>query len=169
VRTHLIAIGASAILAALLAAGCGGSSAGPSAGSLTPSARGESCVQAGAPHHAYLVVEHKSGTTVRRCVGFTGDTIDGETLMKRSGVEYQTADTSSGRSVCQIDQEPAHFSTCFPPGQPYWSLWVTSGGGWSYAQTGYTQIKLHDHEALGWEYVPQTGPSPSPPPLPGKS
>jgi hypothetical protein len=164
VRTHLIVIAASATLA-LLAASCGGS------GAASPSASGTTavCVQSSAPHHAYVVVEHQSGKTIQRCVGFSGATIDGENLMKQSGIQYQSAETSFGRSVCQIDQEPAHFSQCFPAGQPYWALWIESARTWSYAQTGYTQIKLQDRQAIGWEYVPQTGPSPSPPPLPRQS
>ena len=32
------------------------------------------------------------------------------------------------------------------------------------AQTGYTQVTLHDKDALGWEYTADQ--SPSPPPLP---
>jgi hypothetical protein len=161
VRKHLIAIGAGASLALLMPA-CGGSGGA----SPTPSGGSAACVQASAPHHAYLVVEHRSGRTLQRCVGFSGQTIEGDTLMKQSGVEFQAATTSFGRAVCQIDQEPLHFSQCLPAGQPYWALWIDSGGAWSYAQTGYAQVRLHDGEGMGWEYVPQAGPSPSPPPLP---
>jgi hypothetical protein len=113
-----------------------------------------------------VVVEHQSGKTVQRCVGFSGSTVDAVTLMKEARIEYQAQTTSFGLGVCQIDNEPARFSECFPQGQPYWSLWVETGGSWTMSQAGVAQVKLRDHEALGWHYVPQTGPSPAPPPRP---
>ena len=153
---------ASATLALVIAA-CGGSQS-QSAGSS--SAGTTSCVNASASHRAYVVVQHQSGQTVQRCVGFNGSTVDAVTLMKESKIEYQAQTTSFGLGVCQIDHEPARFSECFPQGQPYWSLWVEGGGSWAMSQVGFSQVTLHDHEALGWHYVPQAGPSPAPPPTP---
>jgi hypothetical protein len=113
------------------------------------------------------VVQHASGRTVERCVGFGGDTVDAVTLMKQSKIEYQAQpSTSVGLGVCQIDNEPARFSECFPKDQPYWSLWVESGGSWTMSQVGFSDVKLHDGEVLGWHYVPLTEPSPAPPPKP---
>ena len=66
-RKHLI--GSSAILALVLIA-CGGS---PSTATTTPAS---TCVNASAAHRAYVVVQHSSGTTVQKCVGFAGDAID---------------------------------------------------------------------------------------------
>ena len=146
---------------ALLIAGCGGSQTATSASSSGGTA---SCVNATAAHRAYVVVEHQSGRAVQRCVGFDGAAVDAATLMKRSKIEYQAQTTSFGLGVCQVDNEPARFSECFPQGQPYWSLWLESGGTWTMSQVGFSQVKLKDHEALGWHYVATTGPSPSPPP-----
>jgi hypothetical protein len=158
VRKHLI--WASASLAIVIAA-CG--SASPTA-AATPS---PTCVNAGAPHHAYIVVEHLSGTSTQKCVGFTGDTIDGKSLMDQSGIPFQTQDfgPSLGLGVCAVDNEPAQFSECFPAGKPYWSLFIESGGTWAAAQVGFDQEKLNDNQALGWRYVPAADQSPSPPPL----
>jgi len=99
-------------------------------------------------------------------VGFGGDTIDGQALMDQSKIEYQTQTFSFGKGVCRIDNEPTQFSECFPKNQPYWSLFVDTGGAWAAAQTGYTAVTLHDKEALGWRYVLATDQNPSPPPLP---
>jgi hypothetical protein len=155
VRTHLI--WASATLALVIAA-CGGSSPTSQASPTS------SCANAGAAHHAYVVVEHLSGTSVQKCVGFAGDTIAGQALMDQSGIEYQAQTFSFGKAVCQVDNEPAHYSVCFPQNQPYWALFIETGGAWTSAANGYTDAKLHDNEALGWHYV-QSNASPAPPPL----
>ena len=157
-----IRFGASASLALVLSvvAACGGSGGHPTA---SPGSAG--CPAA--PHHAYVVVQHLSGGVLQRCVGFGGSTIDGDQLMARSGIEYQTQTFSGlGKAVCQIDREPAHFSTCFPKDQPYWALYESRHGGpWITPSTGYATLVLSDGDALGWRYQPASG-SPVPPPLP---
>ena len=155
-RKHLM--WASATLAIVITA-CGSSS--PTA-IATPS---PTCVNATAPHHAYVVVQHMSGTSLQRCVGFTGDTIDGKSLMDQSSIPYQTQTFSFGLGVCAVDNEPAQFTECFPKDKPYWSLFIESAGAWTPAQVGFDQEKLKDTEALGWRYVPSTDQKPSPPPL----
>ena len=155
-RKHLVS--ASASLAIVIAA-CGSSS--PTAtGSPAPT-----CVNASAAHHAYVVVQHLSGTTVQRCVGFAGDTINGKALMDQSGIPYQTQTFSFGLGVCAVDNEPQTFTECFPKNQPYWDLFDEGGGAWTVASVGFDQLNLKDHEALGWRYVPAADSSPSPPPL----
>ena len=151
-RKHLM--WASATLALLIVA-CGGSS---------PTSSANSCANAGAPHRAYVVVQHLSGASVQKCVGFAGDTIDGQTLMDQSGIEFQSQTFSFGKGACQVDNEPAQFSTCFPANQPYWALFVESNGVWTLATGAFDKTNLHDKEALGWHYVQPTDPSPAPPP-----
>lgn len=146
---------ASATLALVIAA-CGGSS---------PASPTSTCVNAGAAHHAYVVVEHLSGTSVQKCVGFAGDTIDGQALMDQSGIAFQTQTFSFGKGACSVDDEPAQFSKCFPADKPYWSLFIETGGTWTSATKSYDLVQLHDKEALGWHYVQQADPSPAPPPL----
>ena len=152
-RKHLM--WASATLALVIAA-CGGSS---------PANPTSSCVNAGAAHHAYVVVQHLSGTSLQKCVGFAEDTIDGQALMDKSGIEYQAQTFSFGKGACQIDNEPAQFSTCFPVNQGYWALFVESNGAWAIATGAFDKTGLHDREALGWHYVPTSDSSPAPPPL----
>ena len=157
-RKHPIA--ASATLALLISAvtACGGS---PTASSSPAS----TCVNASAPHHAYVVVQHDGAATrLQKCVGFSGDVIDGQTLMDESKIEYQTQTFSFGKAVCQVDNEPAHYSKCFADSGPNWTLFVDVNGTWAVAQTGYGQVSLHDKDALGWRYTAEA--SPSPPSLP---
>lgn len=154
---------ASATLAVVIAA-CGTSNPTSSA---TPS---PTCINASAPHHAYIVVEHLSGKSIQKCVGFAGDTIDGQALMDQSGIEYQTQTFSFGKGVCQVDNEPAQYTQCFPQNQPFWGLFVEVAGAWTGAQSAYNSIKLHDKDALGWRYVPAAdSASPPPPPLANES
>lgn len=150
-------IWASATLALVIAA-CGSS---PTS-SASPAS---SCVNASAAHHAYVVVEHLSGTSIQKCVGFAGATIDGQALMDQSTIEYQKQTFSFGNGACQIDNEPAQFTECFPKNKPYWSLFVETAGVWASAQTAYNAINLHDKEALGWHYVDSSDQNPAPPPL----
>jgi hypothetical protein len=156
VRNRLI--WASATLALVIAA-CGSASPNSSASSAS------SCVNAGAAHHAYVVIEHFSGASLQRCVGFAGDTIDGQSLMDQSTIRYQTQTFSFGKGVCAIDNEPAQYSECFPKDKPYWSLFIETSSAWAAAPTGYTAINLHDKDALGWRYVESSDPNPAPPPL----
>ncbi|HSP09316.1 MAG TPA: hypothetical protein VLU92_06945 [Candidatus Dormibacteraeota bacterium] len=157
-RKHLVE--ASATLALILgaAAGCGGT--GPAAASSQAS----SCVNASAPHHAYVVVQHLSGASVQKCVGFSTDTIDGPTLMDSSKIEYQAQTFSFGKAVCQVDDEPKTYSQCFGQNQPYWALFVEINDTWTEASNGYTQVTVHDKDAMGWHYVQPSDPSPAPPP-----
>ena len=135
------------ILGLLLAPACGGS-------------------QPSAAHHAYVVVQHLSGSTIERRVDFSGSEIDGVTAMDRSGLQYGAQSVTSGKVVCQVDNEPSSFTTCFPQNQPYWALFVATGGRWSNATGGLSDVRLRDGEAMGWHYVRPGDPAPAPPPMP---
>jgi len=132
----------------------------------TPPAQVVPCANSAAPHHAYVVVEHLSGASFQRCVGFAGLTIDGQSLMDQPGVEYLAHKLTSGKAVCQVDNEPAQVTQCFPANQPYWVLFLEIKGAWVGATTGFTDVMLHDGEALGWHYVTAADKSPAPPPAP---
>jgi hypothetical protein len=98
-------------------------------------------------------------------VGFSGDNIDGSTVMYQSKIEVQTQTYSFGLGVCQLDNEPKSFTQCLASTGPYWSEWLEVGGAWSMGQTDYSHVTLHDNEALGWRYEDQSDPSPAPPPV----
>jgi hypothetical protein len=160
-REHLKTAGVS-LAALMLAAACGGATATSTATATA------TCVNAKAAHKAYLVVTHQTGASVQKCVGFDGDQLNGEDLMKQSGIEFQAQTFSFGKGMCQIDNEPAQFSECFPKDQPYWALFTASGTGpWTGAQVGFAQVNLKAGDAMGWRYTPATA-SPAPTPAPPK-
>ena len=154
-----LALAVTGTIASAFLAACGGS---PSTSSANASS---ACANPSAAHHAYVVVMHASAKVVQRCVGFTGDTIDAQSLMNESKIEYQAQDFGPGlgQAVCQLDNEPAHYSKCFPDSGPYWTLFVETNGRWALAQTGFSQVTLKDKEALGWVYTAAATPSPPPP------
>jgi hypothetical protein len=153
----------SAVLAAIsmtllvsACAGTGGSSATP----------GATCTGSGPS--VEVVVELGDHHVVDRCVNFKGASISGETALHRSGIEYATQHFSFGDGVCQLDNEPKSYSTCFPSGAPYWALFIRAGKGkWKTATTGVSGVALKSGEALGWRYDPSSGAAP-PPPRPPK-
>ncbi|HKW72824.1 MAG TPA: hypothetical protein VJQ08_08355 [Candidatus Dormibacteraeota bacterium] len=148
----------------LLMAACG---AQPSCSSSTAS--NLKCANGSSAHHAYVVVQHMSGAWLDACVAFDGGSIDGQTLMDESGIEYQAQTVSSGKVVCQVDREPSHYDACFPLNLPYWALFIESHGRWTSAPGGFGDLHLGDGEAMGWHYVPASDPSPAPPPMPKKA
>ena len=155
-RIHLVA----GITLAVVVAACSSPRATSSAGQFT------ACTNNSAAHHAYVVVQHLSGASFQRCVGFDGSEIGGQALMDESGIQYGAHQLSSGKAVCQVDHEPQQYSQCFPPNRPHWALFVDINGKWASAPGGFTETQLHDAEALGWHYVAATDSAPAPPPLP---
>lgn len=128
---------------------------------------GSACASSG-PYHAALVVEHGGGGTIRRCVGFSSATITGDQLLQLSGIEDTTATLGGfGQAVCQIDNEPEHFSACLPPSpDPYWAMFVSRGGGsWAASNLGISSQTFANGDAEGFRYDPQTGTA-APPPVP---
>ena len=161
-RFVLEAIGLTGVT--LLALACS-----PVCGSSSASSTNASCGSGGSAHRAYVVVEHGSGASITRCVGFTAASIDGAAAMRLSGLQYQSRASAAAQAMCQIDNEPATFDRCFPLNQPYWALFVESHRSWGPAPQGYAEVRLGDGDALGWHYVAAGDPSPAPPPLPPAS
>ncbi|MEO8899192.1 MAG: hypothetical protein ABI352_08560 [Candidatus Dormibacter sp.] len=119
------------------------------------------CAQASSVHHAALVVEHSSGGVVKICVAFTEAQITGEQLLHRSGVEYNTQPFGgNGDAVCQIDNEPAGYSSCFQDGK-FWAMFVSrSDGAWAFASQGVANQTFGDGDAEGFRYQSQSDSSP---------
>lgn len=128
-----------------------------------------SCAEADSTYHVALVIELGSGQVVRSCVGFSGSQVTGTRVMQLSRVQYSTATYSGlGSAVCQIDSEPASFPpSCWTASSPYWAMFVSRGGGaWSTSSQGVSSQTFKDGDALGWHYIPQSGPGGGPPPSP---
>jgi hypothetical protein len=145
----------------LVISACGGGGSGNSA---TP---GATCTGTG--HAVEVVVELGDHHVVDRCVNFKGGEITGETADRRSKIGFASQHFSYGDAVCQIDNEPTSYTTCFPAGKPYWALFLWSGGGkWKSASTGIGGVELKSGQALGWRYDSSSGKA-APPPRPPKS
>jgi len=86
------------LLLAAVACGGGGDGAAPrsSASTSAGGAAVNTCSEAHQSRHVgYLVVEHLSGQTIQRCAGFDGETIDGNVLMRATGIQFVLAADSS--------------------------------------------------------------------------
>ena len=155
--------GASAALAAVVMAlvlsGCG------AGGSPTTTSPGVTC--SGTGHSVEVVVELGDHHVVDRCVAFSGAKIAGETAMTRSRIEFASQHFSFGDAICQIDRDPTSYTDCLGSGQPYWALFIWSGGRWKAASTGISQVTLSSGQALGWRYDGSQGTA-APPPRPPK-
>jgi len=114
--------------------------------------------------HVTLVVEHGGGRVIGLCIGFDGSSIGGEEVLQASGLEYATGgDGSLGEAVCQIDDEPAAYSSCLPSSGPYWAVFVArAGGAWEDAASGISTLTFASGDAEGFRYDPQDGPDPPP-------
>ena len=123
------------------------------------------CTAATYPHHVALVVELGDGEQVGRCVGFNASSISGEEVLQASGLEYATQDYGSlGQAVCQMDEEPAAYSTCLPSSGSYWALFTSrAGGAWQAGDVGISSLDFANGDAEGLRYDPETGPDPAPP------
>lgn len=119
------------------------------------------CAQASSAHHAALVVEHGNGAVIRVCVSFSEAQITGEELLRRSGIEYSTQPYGgNGDAVCQVDNEPAGYTSCFQDGK-FWALFVSrSDGAWAYSSHGVSTAEFGDGDAEGLRYQSQSGSSP---------
>lgn len=144
----------------LLFSACGG-------GGASGASPGETC--SGSGHSIEVVVELGNQKAVDRCVNFTGAEIKGETADSRSKIGFASQHFSYGDAVCQIDNEPKSYTTCFPTGQPYWALFLWTGGGkWKSASVGISDVELKSGQAIGWRYDSSSGTA-APPPRPPKS
>lgn len=151
-----------AVLTTLVMTACGL----PSAAQPKSAATHITCTDASAKHHAYVVVQHMSGTWLQACVGFDGAYIAGEAAMQRSGIEYRAETLGTARVVCQIDLEPANASGCAGRNHPRWVAFQGSGGHWLQAGSSFVYLLMRDSEVIGWRYVPADVITPAPPPLP---
>jgi hypothetical protein len=151
-------------LAHLLAIPLMGVALGVGGGAAHLIAAAAPCTAATYSSHATLLVEHGDGGVVGLCIGFDGTSITGEEILQASGLEYATAGYGSlGDAVCQIDDEPAAYSSCLPSGGSYWALFVSrAGGSWQTASSGILALTFANGDAEGFRYDPQSGADPPP-------
>ncbi|MGH2513255.1 MAG: hypothetical protein ACRDGQ_11270 [Candidatus Limnocylindrales bacterium] len=107
-----------------------------------------------------LVVQHGDGSSVARCVAFSGPSLTGEAVLSASGLSYATIPYGFGKAVCQVDGEPATFpASCWTTTSRFWTLFVAErGGSWFPATLGVSVQVFHDGDSEGLRYEPQDGP-----------
>ena len=144
----------------LLVAGLGATSTIARVGPAAPL-----CTQAAFDHRVGLVIEHGDGRVLRRCVGFNGSSITALEVLQASGVETGLEPYGAlGTAICQIDNEPASYSTCLPASGSYWVLFVAKpGGAWSDSALGASTVTVTSGDDVGFRYDPQAGADPPPP------
>jgi hypothetical protein len=149
-----------ALVLPLLAIGLGAASAAARVGPATPL-----CAQAASAHHVGIVVEHGDGRVVRQCVAFDTTTITALAVLQNSGIEEATESYGPGlgQAVCQIDNEPAHYTTCLPTSGSYWVFFISRGGGaWINSVQGVSNTYVTDGDDIGFRYDPLAGADPPP-------
>ncbi|HMK62707.1 MAG TPA: hypothetical protein VK386_03725 [Acidimicrobiales bacterium] len=170
-RIHLLPVGplgraGTAVLALLGLSAVLGACSSTTSPVATSGSAAASCSAVSGTHHARLVVEVSPSHIVSSCVGFSSATISAVKLLDRSDIELGTQSYSYGLAICQADNVPAHYSTCFSSTGPYWALFTSKGGAaWVMAQVGVSDITVNPGDSIGLRYDSQTG-TPAAPPAP---
>jgi hypothetical protein len=143
----------------LLAIGFGATSAAARVGPAAPL-----CARAASAHHVGIVVEHGNGTVIRQCVGFSTATVTALAVLEASGIEYAVESYGGlGDAVCQIDHEPAQYSSCLPATGSFWVFFIARGGGaWANSAQGISNATVSDGDDVGFRYDPLSGSDPAP-------
>ena len=120
-------------------------------------------VRAQSPNQVGLVIQFGDGTTLTRCVAFTEPEISGYDVLARSGLGIVAA-TSSGITICKIEDEGCPAENCFCKCQgatcTYWSYWHLSGDTWQYSNLGASDYQVRHGQVEGWHWGTE-----SPPPV----
>jgi hypothetical protein len=142
------------------------------------------------PNGAGLVIRHGDGTLIYAYVEFEGESISGEDLLVRSGVDVTVAPFGGfGAGICAIDNEgcPADDCWCESYSSPayYWHYFAWNADGWGKLPHGASSRELRDGDIDGWSWTAgepglpavsideiarlngfERGPPPTPPPAP---
>jgi len=109
------------------------------------------------PHRAGLVVVHGDGSTSSTCVTFSGESISGAELIRRSGLGVTLGEYGGlGYGVCAIGDEgcPAGrdcFCECRGSPCAYWVYSHQSfDGSWAISGVGASGWQVHDGDVDGW-------------------
>ena len=116
-----------------------------------------SLAQEGRLNGAGLVVRHGDGTLIYAYVEFHGDSIGGEELLLRSGLDIVVTPFGGlGAAVCSIGGEgcPADDCFCQSYGSPslFWRYFGWNGSGWEPLLHGPTGRTLRDGDIDGWSW-----------------
>lgn len=123
---------------------------------------GESSAEAGGQNRAVVVVD--TGSSVRAaCVLFSEDSISGAEALQRAGMDPVLQGYSGlGSGVCALNgvgcPSDGNCFTCQAPN--YWQYWRSSGGGFTYSNSGASGTQVRDGSVEGWSWGSQASPPP---------
>lgn len=102
------------------------------------------------------------GDTVETfCIGFTGDGITGDQLLKAAGQTFDAYGGGSGLAICSIGDvgcsDAGSFTSCFCQCQggdcTYWAFFTRGyGKNWVYSSLAFNLLKAKDGDLHGWKW-----------------
>lgn len=110
------------------------------------------------PNGGGLVIRHGDGTLVEIYVQFDEDSISGEELLNRSGLDVSEAPFGGlGAGVCSISGEGCPSDNCYCKSYSnpayYWRYYALQGGGWQEQPRGPSSRTLRDGDVDGWSWT----------------
>lgn len=118
-----------------------------------------------AEHHAGVVIQYADGSVQTYCVPFAGDSIDGLSLLLKTGLDVQYEAYGMGGLVCKIGHDgcdyPGQPCVCqsYGPGGVYWSYHHLKNGKWQSSPTGASSYQVRDGDVDGWAWTDGKPPS----------
>lgn len=115
-------------------------------------------------HHAGLVVRDEQGRMTYAWVPFTGEEINGITLLEQSGIPVVTVGFGGlGEAVCSIGGQGCGVSECqrnvcqgSGANSPYWQYFKQDPDDpatWSWQPLGASASNVRDGEVFGWSWT----------------
>ncbi|RIK44132.1 MAG: hypothetical protein DCC58_08705 [Chloroflexi bacterium] len=110
------------------------------------------------PNGAGLVIRHGDGSTVYAYVQFEGDSISGEELFYRSGIDVTLAPFGGlGAGVCAINGQGCPADNCFCQSYTnpayFWHYYALVDGTWVEQIRGPSSRFLQDGDVDGWSWT----------------
>ncbi len=105
---------------------------------------------------AALVVALPDGSTLLRCVEFSGETTSGFELLETSGLQLETTfDPTKGNAICGIEGQGCERDNCFCGMPDYWSYWHLENDEWAYSSVGADTYQVSAGAMDGWSWGDQ--------------
>jgi hypothetical protein len=103
-------------------------------------------------HRAGVLVRNSDGEWRKMCVPFDENTITGEQLLRRTGLEIETKSSELGTSVCKIGSTGCSSSDCYCGKTTFWGYWTQDPKKtkWTFSQVGPAQRTVRDGALDAW-------------------
>ena len=111
-----------------------------------------------AVNKAGLAITLPDGSTILRCVEFSGESISGFEILENSGLQLDTSfDPAKGNAICGIEGQGCKSDNCFCGMPNYWSYWHLDPEGeeWAYSQVGSNTYQVSAGSVEGWSWGDQ--------------